>query len=185
MNVIQECAQLFARQQCSRHFLDLNSDGEQKRHQWVPLFSTLSLRALVNAALVLWDFALRDPVANSHEQIYGVAVVQERKNFRCSQKHPPGPPEEPWGELRKLSKNVLRSNSTDVWGSNSRIFSLGKPPLLSVLVSDALMPLGHCSVTRPYRRRLQRAPIPSCEPFDLSENSDFPTRPWLDGLRNN
>ena len=75
MNVIQECAQLFARQQCSRH---PRPEFRWRRHQWVPLFSTLSLRALVNAALVLWDFALRDPVANSHEQIYGVAVIQER-----------------------------------------------------------------------------------------------------------
>ena len=75
--------------------------------------------ALVNASLTssgTFPFAIRLQTATNKS----VASLSSRRTFKCSYVHPPGPPEEPQGELRRLSKNVLRSNSCGVWGSNSR-----------------------------------------------------------------
>ena len=56
-----------------------------------------------------------------------VASLSSRRSFKCSYVHPPGPPEKPRGELCRLSKNVLRSNSTGVLGSNSKISGGNSP----------------------------------------------------------
>ena len=136
-----------------------------------------AIRALVNASLTssgTLPCAIRLQTATNKS----VASLSSRRSFKCSYVHPPGPPKEPRGELRRLSKNVFRSNSTGVWGSNSRT-SGGN----SLRWNCGLLACSSRNDSSHFGAR--HAPVKLCRASNLSDNSDFPTRPWLSGFRSN